>query len=53
MFHIHPLTVEDIQTQESREKCEIFQNYMFVAFHITIFEILLFHQLIKSDLLGL
>ncbi|CAO3684689.1 unnamed protein product [Umbelopsis vinacea] len=31
MFHIHPLTVEDIQTQESREKCEIFQNYMFVS----------------------
>ncbi|CAO3671992.1 unnamed protein product [Umbelopsis ramanniana] len=31
MFHIHPLTIEDIQTQESREKCEIFQNYMFVS----------------------
>ncbi|KAH8549424.1 hypothetical protein BGW37DRAFT_503092 [Umbelopsis sp. PMI_123] len=31
MFHIHPLTIEDIQTQESREKCEIFQSYMFVS----------------------
>ncbi|KAG0169794.1 CorA metal ion transporter [Apophysomyces sp. BC1034] len=32
IFRIHPLTTEDIQAQESREKCEIFQNYMFVSF---------------------
>ncbi|KAI8388395.1 uncharacterized protein BYT42DRAFT_559935 [Radiomyces spectabilis] len=32
IFRIHPLTAEDIQAQESREKCEIFQNYMFISF---------------------
>ncbi|KAI9481248.1 MAG: hypothetical protein EXX96DRAFT_565960 [Benjaminiella poitrasii] len=32
IFKIHPLTTEDIQAQESREKCEIFQNYMFISF---------------------
>ncbi|CAO3649429.1 unnamed protein product [Cunninghamella echinulata] len=32
IFGIHPLTTEDIQAQEAREKCEIFQNYMFVSF---------------------
>ncbi|OZJ02037.1 hypothetical protein BZG36_05079 [Bifiguratus adelaidae] len=32
IFHIHPLTLEDISTQESREKVEIFRNYMFVCF---------------------
>lgn len=32
IFRIHPLTTEDIQAQESREKCEIFQNYMFISF---------------------
>ena len=32
MFRIHPLTTEDIQAQESREKCEIFQHYMFISF---------------------
>ncbi|CEG67443.1 Putative FABR092Cp [Rhizopus microsporus] len=32
IFRIHPLTTEDIQAQESREKCEIFQHYMFVSF---------------------
>ncbi|KAF7724528.1 CorA metal ion transporter [Apophysomyces ossiformis] len=32
MFQIHPLTTEDIQAQESREKCEIFQNYIFISF---------------------
>jgi magnesium transporter len=31
-FSIHPLTREDIATQESREKVELFQNYYFVAF---------------------
>ncbi|KAG1048453.1 hypothetical protein G6F43_009161 [Rhizopus delemar] len=32
VFCIHPLTTEDIQAQEPREKCEIFQNYMFISF---------------------
>ncbi|CDH54157.1 cora-domain-containing protein [Lichtheimia corymbifera JMRC:FSU:9682] len=32
IFRIHPLTTEDIQAQESREKCEIFQHYMFISF---------------------
>ncbi|KAI7855279.1 hypothetical protein BDC45DRAFT_505818 [Circinella umbellata] len=32
VFRIHPLTTEDIQAQESREKCEIFQHYMFISF---------------------
>ncbi|KAH8550817.1 hypothetical protein BGW37DRAFT_426942, partial [Umbelopsis sp. PMI_123] len=32
VFGIHPLTSEDILTEESREKCEIFPNYMFVCY---------------------
>ncbi|KAI9286558.1 hypothetical protein BC943DRAFT_275838 [Umbelopsis sp. AD052] len=32
VFGIHPLTTEDILTEESREKCEIFPNYMFVCY---------------------
>ena len=32
MFRIHPLTTEDIHAQESREKCELFQNYVFISF---------------------
>ncbi|RUP51675.1 hypothetical protein BC936DRAFT_146677 [Jimgerdemannia flammicorona] len=32
VFRIHPLTAEDIQMQETREKCEIFGSYMFVCF---------------------
>ncbi|KAJ3070441.1 CorA metal ion transporter [Podochytrium sp. JEL0797] len=31
LFKIHPLTAEDIQMQESREKCESFKNYSFVV----------------------
>ena len=31
-FHIHPLTSEDIMTQEAREKVELFPNYYFVCF---------------------
>ncbi|OAD05641.1 hypothetical protein MUCCIDRAFT_130900, partial [Mucor lusitanicus CBS 277.49] len=31
-FHIHPLTTEDIQAQEPREKVELFPNYTFVCF---------------------
>ncbi|CAB4385017.1 unnamed protein product [Rhizophagus irregularis] len=32
IFRIHPLTMEDIETEESREKCELFKNYYFVSF---------------------
>ncbi|KAF9547786.1 CorA metal ion transporter [Mortierella hygrophila] len=31
-FHIHPLTIEDISTEEVREKYEVFRNYYFVCF---------------------
>ncbi|KAJ3347497.1 CorA metal ion transporter [Entophlyctis luteolus] len=31
LFKIHPLTAEDIQTEEMREKCEAFPNYYFIA----------------------
>ncbi|KAJ5150496.1 uncharacterized protein N7500_010685 [Penicillium coprophilum] len=31
-FSIHPLTTEDIQTQEAREKVELFKQYYFVCF---------------------
>ncbi|ORY02791.1 Mg2+ transporter protein [Basidiobolus meristosporus CBS 931.73] len=31
VFHIHPLTIEDIQGAESREKYESFRNYYFVS----------------------
>ena len=32
MFNIHPLTTEDIQMEETREKIELFRNYYFVCF---------------------
>ncbi|KAJ2491496.1 CorA metal ion transporter [Coemansia sp. RSA 2050] len=32
IFGIHALTVEDIMTQDAREKCEIHANYYFVCF---------------------
>ncbi len=32
-FGIHPLTREDIEMQETREKFELFKSYYFVAFH--------------------
>ena len=31
-FGIHPLTTEDIKTQEAREKVELFKQYYFVCF---------------------
>lgn len=31
-FRIHPLTLEDILTEEIREKCELFKQYYFVCF---------------------
>lgn len=32
-FGIHPLTQEDISTQEAGEKLEMFKSYFFVAYH--------------------
>ncbi|OCH95909.1 cora-domain-containing protein [Obba rivulosa] len=32
VFNIHPLTTEDIQMEETREKIELFRNYYFVCF---------------------
>ncbi len=32
-FGIHPLTREDIENQETREKFELFESYYFVVFH--------------------
>ncbi|KAI8641261.1 hypothetical protein BD408DRAFT_444470 [Parasitella parasitica] len=32
IFHIHPLTAEDITTEEPREKCEAFNHYYFICF---------------------
>ncbi|KAJ3037700.1 CorA metal ion transporter [Rhizophlyctis rosea] len=31
IFGIHPLTTEDIQIQDTREKCEMFVNYYFIC----------------------
>lgn len=41
-FRIHPLTTEDILTQESREKVELFPQYYFVCFRT-------FYQIDKSS----
>lgn len=41
-FRIHPLTNEDILTQESREKVELFNQYYFVCFRT-------FYQMDKSS----
>jgi len=30
-FGVHPLTIEDIQMQDNREKCEIFEHYIFIC----------------------
>ena len=32
IFGIHPLTTEDIQTDDTREKCEVFPNYYFISY---------------------
>ncbi|TPX42177.1 hypothetical protein SeLEV6574_g05719 [Synchytrium endobioticum] len=32
LFNIHALTEEDIESDEIREKCEVFRNYYFVVF---------------------
>jgi Mg2+ and Co2+ transporter CorA len=29
-FHIHELTIEDIQAPDTREKCDVFPNYYFI-----------------------
>lgn len=31
VFGVHPLTVEDIQMEDAREKCEIFEKYLFIS----------------------
>ncbi|WEW56494.1 hypothetical protein PRK78_001939 [Emydomyces testavorans] len=41
-FSIHPLTAEDIITQEAREKVELFKQYYFVCFRT-------FYQIDKSS----
>ncbi|KAK3357470.1 hypothetical protein B0T25DRAFT_159607 [Lasiosphaeria hispida] len=38
-FGIHPLTIEDITTQESREKIELFPSYYFACFRSFYLEI--------------
>ncbi|KAK4152825.1 hypothetical protein C8A00DRAFT_44169 [Chaetomidium leptoderma] len=38
-FGVHPLTVEDITTQESREKIELFPSYYFACFRSFCVEI--------------
>jgi len=32
-FGLHPLTVEGISSKHTREKMEVFQNYLFLVFH--------------------
>ncbi|KAI9484601.1 hypothetical protein BDB00DRAFT_792751 [Zychaea mexicana] len=32
IFRIHPLSTEDILSQETREKCDIFRTYLFVCY---------------------
>lgn len=41
-FRVHPLTNEDIKTQEAREKVELFSHYYFVCFRT-------FHQMDKNS----
>jgi len=38
-FGIHPLTIEDITTQESREKIELFPSYYFACFRSFFLEV--------------
>ncbi|KAK3375018.1 hypothetical protein B0H63DRAFT_264109 [Podospora didyma] len=38
-FGIHPLTIEDITTQESREKIELFPSYYFACFRSFFLEL--------------
>lgn len=32
IFCVHPLTIEDILSHETREKCDVFKSYLFVCF---------------------
>lgn len=32
IFRIHPLSTEDILSQEVREKCDVFRDYLFVCY---------------------
>ncbi|KAG2216552.1 hypothetical protein INT45_006028 [Circinella minor] len=38
IFRIHPLTTEDILSQETREKCDVFRNYLFVCYRAFVHE---------------
>jgi len=38
-FNVHPLTIEDITTQESREKIELFPSYYFACFRSFYLEV--------------
>lgn len=44
VFHIHPLTTEDIISHEIREKCDVFRHYMFVCYRAFIHDP---HHLLK------
>lgn len=37
-FRVHPLTVEDIEMQEAREKVELFHQYYFVTFRTFVMD---------------
>lgn len=34
IFNIHPLTLEDIQTKDTREKCDRFDRYLFICLNL-------------------
>lgn len=34
IFKVHPLTIEDMQTADTREKCEIFESYIFLCLRV-------------------
>ncbi|KAG1469036.1 hypothetical protein G6F56_003494 [Rhizopus delemar] len=38
IFHIHPLTTEDIMAHEIREKCDVFRHYMFVCYRAFLYD---------------
>ncbi|KAI8876728.1 cora-domain-containing protein [Backusella circina FSU 941] len=38
LFHIHPLTTEDIMSHEVREKCDVFRNYLFICYRAFLYD---------------
>ncbi|KAI9475481.1 MAG: hypothetical protein EXX96DRAFT_573509 [Benjaminiella poitrasii] len=44
IFHIHPLTTEDIMSHEIREKCDVFRHYLFVCYRAFLYD---HHQVLK------